>query len=133
MNKICVIIFIINLLLLEIIFYSIPFDKIDEQKIYFGIPNKFSKVSVIDYEKAFKSLSEYEELDTVEKGTAKYWIKVNRITEILINTINNIAITKSYDLIVEKNYWEQIVNMKDIPYIDITNEVINIYKQIYSK
>lgn len=86
--------------------YSIPPDKLDAQKVYWGTASKFEKPGKVDYEKVVKATPEYESIrkDKIEAGTAKYWILVSQASDRAVRLISEVGQESEYDLIAAKGY-----------------------------
>ena len=58
---------------------SIPQDKLDEQKVFWGNAAKFEKPGEVNYAKIVKATAEYQAIKKkkIKPGTAKYWIQMS--------------------------------------------------------
>jgi hypothetical protein len=104
--------------------YSIPADKIDAQKLYFGNAASFTKPGNVDYEAIIKATPEYDEVKKkkVEVGTGKYWILLSQASDRAVRAISEVGQETGYDLIAAQGYLGSLV--PPIPADDITPLVL---------
>jgi len=86
--------------------YSIPQDKIDTQKIFFGGAAAFDKAAEVDYEMVIRATPEYEEVQKkkIEPGTGKYWILLSQASDRVVRAISDVGQETEYDLITAQAY-----------------------------
>ena len=104
--------------------YSIPADKVNEQKVFWGNPAKFEKPASVDYKAIVTATDEYKSIkqNKIEAGSAKYWILISQASERAVRAIAAVGKESQYDLIVAKGYLES-VGLTVQP-TDITNAVL---------
>lgn len=90
--------------------YSIPADKLDDQKVFWGNPAKFEKPASVDYKAIVMATSEYKSIkqNKIEAGSAKYWILISQASEKAVKAIAAVGKESQYDLIVAKGYLESV-------------------------
>ncbi|MBW7865895.1 MAG: hypothetical protein GX580_03835 [Candidatus Hydrogenedens sp.] len=90
--------------------YSIPPEKVDEQKVFWGKPGEFSKPAAVDYKAVVMATEEYKSIkhNKIESGTAKYWILISQASERAVKAIAAVGKDSEYDLIVAKGYLESL-------------------------
>ena len=108
--------------------YSIPADKIDDQKIFWGTAASFEKPAQVDYRKIIRATEEYASIkkNKIEAGSAKYWILISKASEQAIRAIAEVGEETDYDLIAEKDYLGALE--PSIPADDITSLVLKKFK-----
>lgn len=86
--------------------YSIPPDKIDTQKIFFGGASAFNKAGEVDYDAILRVTPEFKEVQNkkIEPGTGKYWILLSQASDRVIRAISEAGQETSYDLITAQAY-----------------------------
>lgn len=86
--------------------YSIPADKIETQKVYYGTPTGFDKPGKVDYDAVVKSTPEYDEVKKkkIEPGTGKYWILMSQASERAQRAISEVGQESGFDLIASQAY-----------------------------
>ena len=86
--------------------YSIPAEKRDAQKIFWGSANSFENPAEVDYQKVVKATPEYKSIrkKKVESGTAKYWILISKASDHAIRLINEVGIESGHDLVAAQGY-----------------------------
>ena len=86
--------------------YSIPQDKIDSQKIFFGGGAAFNNPGEIDYDTAIRATPEFEEVQNkkMEPGTGKYWILLSQASDRVVKAISEVGQEGGYDLIAAQSY-----------------------------
>ena len=102
--------------------YYIPEDQIDEQKILFGDPNKFVNPCCVDYIKVVSSTEYYKEAQDTDKGTAKYWILINKANKHALHLIKEVYIGNNCGLVVMCGYLESLTC--PIKSKDVTEEIL---------
>lgn len=104
--------------------YTIPADKVDPQKVYFGSASSFCKPGNIDYEAVIKATPEYDEVKKkkVEVGTGKYWILLSQASDRAVRAIAEVGQETGYDLIAAQGYLGTLE--PPIPADDITQLVL---------
>jgi hypothetical protein len=104
--------------------YTIPADKIDNQKIYWGSAATFQKPGKVDYQKIIKSTPEYSSIrkNKLEAGSAKYWILLSKASDRAVRSIGEIGKEKQYDLIAAGNFLGKLE--PPIPAEDVTDLVL---------
>lgn len=103
--------------------FTIPAEKVDAQKVYWGIPGGFSKAAEVNFEDVVKATPEYKELKSVERGTGKYWILLSQASDHATRAIAQLGEETDYDLIAAKDYLVKLDPA--IPTIDITEQVVD--------
>lgn len=86
--------------------YSIPAEKVNNQKIYRGSATGFDKPAKISYEDAIKATPEYTELHRkkVEPGTGRYWILLSKASDRVARTVSELGQETGYDFIAAQAY-----------------------------
>ncbi len=104
--------------------YSIPADKVDEQKVFWGKPAQFSKPAAVDYKAVVMATDEFKSIrqNKIEAGTAKYWILISQASERAVKAIAAVGKDSEYDLIVTKGYLESLE--LDVKPDDVTAKVL---------
>lgn len=104
--------------------YSIPANKIDVQKLYFGNAVSFAKPGNVDYEAIIKATPEYDEVKKkkVEVGTGKYWILLSQASDRAVRAISEVGQETGYDLVAAQGYLGSLE--PPIPADDITQLVL---------
>lgn len=105
--------------------YSIPPDKVDVKKVYWGSANNFEKPACVDYERVVRATPEYESIrkNKVETGTAKYWILMSQASDHAIRLISEVGKESEYDFIAAIAF---LANLEPaIEADDVTEMVIN--------
>lgn len=93
--------------------YSIPQDKLDTQKVYYGSASHFEKPAEVNYEQVVRATPEYGEIrkKKIESGTARYWILISKASDHAVRLISEVGRELEHDLIVAKDY----LNDLDLP------------------
>ena len=109
--------------------FSIPPEKVDRQKIFYGTPEKFEKPAEVDYEKIVRTTPEYVEIQkkNVDRGSGRYWILLSRASEHAVRAITKVGEDTEHDLIAAKGYLGGLD--PPIPAEDVTEIAINNLKQ----
>ncbi len=104
--------------------YSIPADKVDAKKVYWGAAGSFQKPAKVDYEKVVKATPEFLSIKKtrVEQGSAKYWILVSKASDHAVRVIAQAAKEGQYDFIAASSYLGGM--QPPIPADDITDLVL---------
>jgi Skp family chaperone for outer membrane proteins len=104
--------------------YSIPANKVDAQKIFWGSTTGFDKAAEIDFEAIVKATPEYKEIKKkkLEQGTAKYWILFSQASDRAVRAVSEIGEESTYDLVAAAGYLGSLEPA--IPADDITKAVI---------
>jgi len=86
--------------------YSIPLDKLDTQKVYYGSAAHFEKPAEVNYERIVRATPEFEEIrkKRIESGTARYWILISKASDHAVRLISEVGRELEHDLIVAKDY-----------------------------
>ncbi len=113
--------------------YSIPAEKLDNQKVYWGNAASFEKAAKVDYEAVVKATPEYAEIKKkkIESGTAKYWIQLSMASDHAVRMISEIGEEKEYDLIAATGYLGSLE--PPIPADDITDVILTRFDKKSSK
>jgi len=104
--------------------YSIPADKLDVQKVYWGSAESFEKAAKVNYEAVVRATPEYEEIKKkkIESGTAKYWIQLSMASDRAVRVISQVGQETDYDLIAASGYLGSLE--PPIPADDITDMIL---------
>lgn len=104
--------------------YSIPADRLDANKVYFGVSASFEKPGEVNYERVVKATPEYKQVKTakLESGTGKYWILMSQASDRAVKAISTVGKQSEFDLIVAQGYLSSMEPA--IPAEDITKLVI---------
>jgi Skp family chaperone for outer membrane proteins len=104
--------------------YSIPANKVNTQKIYWGSASGFDKAAEIDFGEIVKATPEYKEIKKkkIEQGTGKYWILFSQASDRAVRAVSEIGEEKTYDLVAASGYLGSLEPA--IPAVDITKQVI---------
>ncbi len=104
--------------------YSVPADKVNEQKVFWGNPAKFEKPAAVDYKAIVMATDEYKSIkqNKIDTGSAKYWILISQASEKAVKAVAAVGKESQYDLIVAKGYLES-VGLTVQP-TDVTNAVL---------
>jgi hypothetical protein len=108
--------------------YSIPPEKQNVQKVYYGTATGFEKAAKIDYQSVVKATPEYEKVkkDKIEPGTGKYWILLSEATDRAARAISDVGKESGYDFIAAQAYLGGLE--PTIPSEDITPLVLDKVK-----
>ena len=104
--------------------YSVPADKVNEQKVFWGNPAKFEKPAAVDYKAVVMATDEYKSIkqNKIETGSAKYWILISQASERAVKAVTAVGKESQFDLIVAKGYLESVgLNVQPT---DVTNAVL---------
>lgn len=109
--------------------YSIPPDKVDEQKIFWGSPGQFAKPAEVDYKAAVMETDEFKSIrkNKIEPGTAKYWLLISQASERVVKAIASVAKDTGHDLVVAKGYLAEIG--VQVPAEDLTEKILERIKK----
>jgi hypothetical protein len=109
--------------------YSIPPEKQNNKKVYFGTATKFEKPAKVDFESVIKATPEYEEVkkDKIEPGTGKYWILLSQASDRANRAISKVGQESGYDFIAAQAYLGGLE--PSIPSEDITPLVLDQVKE----
>jgi len=90
--------------------YTIPADKVNDQKIFWGNPAKFEKPASVDYKAVVMATDEYKSIkqNKIETGSAKYWLLISQASERAVKAVAAVGKESQYDLIVVKGYLESV-------------------------
>ena len=108
--------------------YSIPKEKVDVQKVYYGTATGFEKAAQVSYEQVIKATPEYTEVKTkkIEPGTGRYWILLSQASERAVRAISQVGQETGYDFIAAQAYLGSLE--PSIPAEDITSIVLDRVK-----
>ncbi len=108
--------------------YSIPPEKQNIKKVYFGTAANFEKPAKVNYESVIKATPEYEEVkkEKIEPGTGKYWILLSQASDRANRAISKIGQESGYDFIAAQAYLGSLE--PSIPSEDITPLVLDRVK-----
>jgi len=108
--------------------YSIPPEKVDAQKVYFGSASGFEKPGKVDYQSVVKATPEYAEVrkKKIEPGTGKYWILLSQASQRAVRAISEVGQETGYDFIAAQAYLGSLE--PGIPSEDITPLVLDKVK-----
>ena len=86
--------------------YSIPKEKLQAQKIYFGSAKGFDKPGSVNYEKLIKATPEYAQVKKkrIQAGTGKYWILLSQASDRVVRAISEVGKATDYDFIAAAGY-----------------------------
>lgn len=86
--------------------YSIPAERLDAQKIFWGDAGNFETPGEVDYEAIIRATPEYKEIEKekVERGTGKYWILMSQASGRALSAISQFGQEGEYDLIAARGY-----------------------------
>lgn len=86
--------------------YSIPSDKVDVKKVYWGSAASFEKPACVDYERVVRATPEYDSIrkNKIEQGTARYWILISQASEHALRLINEVGRETDYDFIASSAF-----------------------------
>ncbi len=104
--------------------YTIPVEKVDAKKVYWGSASSFQKPAKVNYERVVKATPEYLSIkkNKIEQNTAKYWILVSQASNHAVRLIAEAAKDGSYDFIAAASYLGTL--QPPIPADDITDLVL---------
>ena len=104
--------------------YTIPAEKIDDQKIFWGSAVSFEKPGKVNYQAIVKATPEYASIKKkkLQTGTAKYWILLSKASDHAVRVISAVGQDTDYDLIAMKGYLGSLD--PPIPADDITALVL---------
>jgi hypothetical protein len=90
---------------------------------YFGDKNHFKNPCVLDRDKVFKKIPEYQKIlrEKLDKNSARYYFLLEKANKVFREKVKEIAKKLGYDLVVEKG---GIKANKEIRITDITKKVI---------
>lgn len=108
--------------------YSIPADKVDQQKVYWGVADKFQKPGEVNYEAIIKETPEFREVKAkrIERGSGKYWILMSQASDRTVRAIVDVSKKNGYDLIAAQGYLGSLETA--IPAEDVTPLVVKAVK-----
>ena len=108
--------------------YSIPPEKQNIKKVYYGTATSFEKPGKVDYESVVKATPEYEEVkkEKIEPGTGKYWILLSQASDRAVRAISKVGHDSGYDFIAAQAYLGSLE--PGIPSEDITPLVLDEVK-----
>jgi len=108
--------------------YSIPPEKQNIKKVYYGTATSFEKPGKVDYESVVKATPEYEEVkkEKIEPGTGKYWILLSQASDRAVRAISKVGHDSGYDFIAAQAYLGSLE--PSIPSEDITPLVLDEVK-----
>jgi len=114
--------------------YFIPPDKIDQNKILFGNPEKFNCPAEIDFGAAVKETPEYQIIKDkkLQIGCGEYWIRLSQASEHVCRTVIKVANDTKKDIVVFKDYFEEI-GQPEIKPEDVTHIVVCSIKDANKK
>ncbi|HPO13301.1 MAG TPA: hypothetical protein PLI09_07635 [Candidatus Hydrogenedentes bacterium] len=109
--------------------YTIPVEKVDAKKVYWGSASSFQKPAKVDYERVVKATPEYVSIkkNKIEQNSAKYWILVSKASNHAVRLIAEAAKDGSYDFIAASSYLGNL--QPPIPADDITDLVLKKMEQ----
>lgn len=89
---------------------TIPQDKVDEQRIFYGSSMSFERPGSVNYQEIVRSTPEYIEIrdKKIENGTARYWILMSEASNRAVQLISSVGRDSEYDLIVASGYLESL-------------------------
>jgi hypothetical protein len=104
--------------------HTIPAEKVDRQKIYWGDTSNFEKPGEVDYVDVIKATPEYEELrkKRIESGTARYYYLMTQASERAVRVIVEVGQESEYDLVAAKGYLSALEQPIEAP--DLTEVVL---------
>jgi hypothetical protein len=99
--------------------HSVPADKVDAQKIFYGKPDNFDAPARVNYQKIVKATPEYSSIKKkkIVSGSAKYWILISKASDRAQRLIKKVGEETSHDLIVADGYlgtMEPPIEAKDV-------------------
>lgn len=85
---------------------SIPAEKQDAQKIFYGTAEDFDVPARVNYQKIVKATPEYSSIKKkkIVSGSAKYWILISKASDRAQRLIKEVGEETTYDLIVADGY-----------------------------
>ncbi len=86
--------------------HTIPPEKVDSQKVFWGTPNSFEKPGKVDYRAVVMATPEFASIrkKKIRSGTAKYWILISKASDHAVRLISQVGREGQYDLIAAKGY-----------------------------
>lgn len=89
---------------------SIPTEKQDVQKIFYGAADEFEKPARVNYQDVVKATPEYSSIKKkkIVSGSAKYWILISKASERAQRLIKEVGEETPFDLIVADGYLESL-------------------------
>lgn len=104
--------------------HSIPPEKVDRQKIYWGNAEEFEKAGEVDYVAVIKATPQFEELrkKRIERGTARFYYLMNQASEHAVRAIVAVGRQTDFDLVVAKGFLASLDN--PIEASDLTDLVL---------
>lgn len=86
--------------------YTIPAEKVDVQKIFYGMAESFETPARVNYQKIVKATPEYSSIKKkkIVSGSAKYWILISKASERAQRLIKEVGEESSYDFIAADGY-----------------------------
>lgn len=109
--------------------YSIPGEKVEAQKIYFGSAKGFDKPGTVDYGKLIKATPEYAQIKKkrIQAGTGKYWILLSQASDRVVRAISDVGKATDYDFIAAAGYLDGLET--PIAADDVTHLVLDKLKK----
>lgn len=86
--------------------YTIPTEKVDQQKIFWGDAGSFDKPGEVSYADIIKATPEFEELrrKRIESGSARYYHLMTQASERAVRAIIEVGRSSEFDLVAMKGY-----------------------------
>lgn len=105
--------------------FTIPADKIDQQKIFWGNADSFEKPGEVCYADVIKATPEYEELrrKRIESGSARYYHLMTQASERAVRVIIEVGRSSEFDLVAMKGYLSELE--QPIEAVDLTGTVLS--------
>lgn len=88
--------------------HTIPADKVDAQKIFYGSSENFEAPARVNYQKIVKATPEYSSIKKkkIVSGSAKYWILISKASDRAQRLIKEVGEETNFDLVVADGYLE---------------------------
>ena len=106
--------------------FTIPADKLDRQKIFYGSANEFTSPAEVDWNGVIKATPEYKEIkdQKIPRETGKYWILISKASDRAVRAIAKVGKETEHDLIALEGYIPSL-ELADVPApANVTEEVI---------
>jgi hypothetical protein len=104
--------------------HTIPSEKVDRQKIFWGNAESFEKPGEVNYAEVIKSTPEYDELrkKKIDRGTARYYYLMSQASERAVRVIVDVGRQTDFDLVAAKGYLASLDEPIEAP--DLTEIVL---------
>lgn len=110
--------------------YTIPQDKIDTQKVYYGDCNgSFTRAAEFDPIRVIENTKQYKKVqkEKIQTGTGKYWILMSQASDSMRKAVGMYMQDHDFDFLASQGYLTKAT--PEVPVVDVTDDVI---KQLHN-